>query len=107
MPGAFAISVAPHALRLHLAHLGSAYACGGSMLDMSQTDIPADQPVAVVPDFMHPAGSSRRLGGEGGYAGFHKSFGKGSMRRHAGEIAVSCAQPQPSCCRGEEDIAPS
>jgi hypothetical protein len=50
---------------------------------------PHVQPTAVVLDLMHPTRSAGRLGGKGGNAGFHESFGISSARRHAGAMTAS------------------
>ena len=69
------------------------------------TIAPHDQPVTVVLDLMHPARSNRRLGVEGGNAGFHDACEECPARSHIGPIAACSNQPQPSSCRGVENIA--
>jgi hypothetical protein len=58
-----------------------------------------------MPDLVHPAGTGRWLGGEGGNAGFDKTWRKDASPAHPFEMATCCEPPQPSCCCGVPNIA--
>jgi hypothetical protein len=56
-------------------------------------------------DLVHPIWSERRLGSEGGNAGFDKAWGKDASPAHPIGIAACSEPPQPSNCRGVARIA--